>query len=506
MTRTYKTYLFTAILAFGTTGLDDVLGQASDQNLSLDTGLREIIDSRLLLGDPSRGRQLPSINEFKAQLGMKLFYSKALSGNRDTACVTCHHPVLGGGDNLSLSVGVDAEFPQLLGQGRLHQQGSHGWDGGPPVPRNAPTTFNIGLWDQFMFHDGRVESLGKTPNTNGGDGAGIRTPDVSFGMADPLAGKNLVHAQARFPVTSKEEMLGFKLNIPGGNQGIRQYLAGRLGGYGSAAQDLSYPDYWLEEFRLAFAEPLASAQQLITEQNISEAIGVYESSQVFVNTPWKAYVEGDLLAISADAKQGALLFYRDVAQGGANCASCHSGDFFTDEGFYNIAMPQIGRGKGNGPDGSDDFGRYRETGDSADLYGFRTPTLLNVEVTGPWGHSGAYTSLEGVVRHHLDPATAVENYDFTQLSQPGIQVNNMLTNTRKALAKLQQDAADGKPVIHTVALDDMQVNQLVEFLKTLTDPCVKSRECLSAWIPDEQLDADPNGDLLIAEQPMDVKL
>jgi len=45
----------------------------------------------------------------KAQLDMKLFYTKSLGGDKDSACVTCHHPMLGGGDNLSLSIGSEAE-------------------------------------------------------------------------------------------------------------------------------------------------------------------------------------------------------------------------------------------------------------------------------------------------------------------------------------------------------------------------------------------------------------
>ena len=37
------------------------------------------------------------------------------------------------------------------------------------------------------------------------------------------------------------------------------------------------------------------------------------------------------------------------------------------------------------------------------MYQFRTPTLLNVEVTGPWGHAGGFTTLEATVRHMFNP-------------------------------------------------------------------------------------------------------
>ncbi|MCF6204349.1 MAG: hypothetical protein L3J59_11890, partial [Methylococcaceae bacterium] len=84
-------------------------------------------------------------------------------------------------------------------------------------------------------------------------------------------------------------------------------------------------------------------------------------------------------------------------------------------------MPQIGPGKGDGNDGSKDFGRARETGLDVDKFSFRTPSLLNVEVTGPWTHTGSYTSLKAVVKHHLNAANAIDNYDMKQLSQFGIR-------------------------------------------------------------------------------------
>ena len=142
-----------------------------------DVELLSLINTASITGDPTTGRTLPDINDPKARLGKKLFFSKGLGGDNDSACVTCHHPSLGGGDDLSLSIGVGAETPDLLGPGRFHDMAATGYDGSPPVPRNAPTTFNIALWDQAMFHDGRVESIGKTKGVNGDDGSGIRTPD-----------------------------------------------------------------------------------------------------------------------------------------------------------------------------------------------------------------------------------------------------------------------------------------------------------------------------------------
>ncbi|MCU0507515.1 MAG: cytochrome-c peroxidase [Anaerolineae bacterium] len=460
----------------------------------VDRDLRAIVAAEGLTGDPSRGRELPSIDEPLAQLGKKLFFTKALSGDNDVACATCHHPLLGGGDNLSLSIGVGASDPDLLGPGRGHP------DVAPNVPRNAPTTFNIAMWDQVMFHDGRLESLDKLPGANGAGPAGMRTPDTLPGLADPLAGENLVDAQSRFPVTSPAEMLGYSFATHKPHRTIRAALCARLGGYGMGQGDL--PDsQWPAEFERVFGRA-DQVEALITDERIAQALGAYERSQVFVDTPWRRYVEGDDAAISDAAKRGALLFFREPAEGGAGCATCHSGDFFTDEQFYTLAVPQVGPGKRDDPYFDDpavqteDFGRWYATFDETQRYSFRTPTLLNVEVTGPYGHNGAYDTLEGIVRHHLDPAAAVAAYDPAQLIPPA-QTARTAEYTAKALAKLEEDRRSDRTTLQDVKLSDRQVDELIAFLRALTDPCVKDPACLARWLPEAD-EPDPDGLQLIA--------
>lgn len=459
---------------------------------TLNADVRAIIASQNLTGDPSTGRTLPDIESPKAQLGMKLFFTKSLGGDLDSACVTCHHPVLGGGDDLVLPVGVDADMDDLLGPGRLHNVNGEHFDGGPSVPRNSPTTFNIALWDSYLFHDGRVESLGQTPKMGGNDGLGIRTPDVPFDTSDSAAGANLVVAQARFPVTSKEEMKNFS-NFDGTNNAqVRQNLEQRLGDYGNPLGGMLAVNNWLAEFKKGFADPNGTAEELITFDNIANAIGEYESSQVFVQTPWKAYVQGDDSAISAEAKRGAKLFFNTKENGGANCSACHSGDFFTDEDFHVIGMAQIGRGKGDGENGTEDFGRFRESKDEKDKYAFRTPSLLNVTATGPWGHAGGSATLEQAVRTHLNPQVELNNYDFSQLA-PNIQAFDMVKNTQHAIDKLVANRDDGIAGIEDINLTETEIAELLAFLEVLTDPCVEDRECLSKWIPDA---SDTNPDAL----------
>ena len=59
-----------------------------------------------------------------------------------------------------------------------------------------------------------------------------------------------------------------------------------------------------------------------------------------------------------------------------------------------------------------------ETDRLEDAYRFRTPALRNVALTGPYGHNGAYATLEGIIRHHLDPLGSLVNWDPAQVLLP----------------------------------------------------------------------------------------
>lgn len=427
-----------------------------------DAKLRQRIAELKLQGTPFPDNiTLPAINTPKAQLGKKLFFSKALSGNMDTACASCHHPMLGGGDQLSLPIGADSAYPDMLGKGRFLSA-----DSSPLIGRNSPTTFNCALWENAVFHDGRIETIkhGK-----------ISTPDSGFKKADALAGNDLIHAQARFPVISNAEMKGFEFQHNAGNQSTRARIAQRLGGYDAGNGELTRAEnkYWLEQFQQAFPGLGKEPEELITEQNISEAISHYERSQVFIDNPWKRYIDGDNHALSEQQKQGALLFLTPIMQGGAACYTCHSGDKFTNENFYNVAIPQIG--KGHEENNGTDLGRFNVTQKEADKYRFRTPSLLNVAETGPWGHNGAFTNLFDIVKHMLNPVENLGTYNPGQLQQH-ISTHSWHQKTQAAI-----NAGIDVPL---QAITDEKVFALVSFLNTLTDPCVKDRECMRNWLPD----------------------
>ena len=109
---------------------------------------------------------------------------------------------------------------------------------------------------------------------------------------------------------------------------------------------------------------------------------------------------------------------------------------------------------------------------AADRYEFRTPSLHNVELTGPWGHAGAYNSLGAMVRHYRDPGRELLRYDQSQAVLPSRVDLNLLDfivmNDPARLALIAQ-SSDARPV----RLNDAEVQDLVAFLRALTDPAAR---------------------------------
>src|SRR5262245_39009134 len=72
-----------------------------------DAELRRIIQANNLTGDAINSRKLPipGMDDPMVVLGKALFWTRAMSADREVACVTCHHPFYGFGDNLPITAG-----------------------------------------------------------------------------------------------------------------------------------------------------------------------------------------------------------------------------------------------------------------------------------------------------------------------------------------------------------------------------------------------------------------
>jgi cytochrome c peroxidase len=405
------------------------------------------------------------------ELGKNLFFDKILSGNLNISCSTCHHVLTDTGDWLPLPVGEGGS-----GLGVARDTGSGAAAIHERVPRNAQPIFNLGRKTfNFSFHDGRVEICPGEPS-------GFCSP---AGDDLPQGLDNILAAQAMFPVTSPAEMAG-QGGVHNENDQANAAAANDLPlVWKIIAQKLHDEGNYLPLFQAAFPDGPDAVDEAddITYVHAANAIAAFETvNWRFDNSPFDRYLRGDKAAMSPSAKRGMRIFY-----GKDGCASCHAGKFQTDQGFHAIAMPQIGPGKGDNStgysDGHDDFGRERVTGDIADRFKFRTPTLRNVALTFPYGHAGAYSTLEAVIRHQLDPVNSLYNYDQSQVvlpSRPDLDAQDFVV--MDDLARVDAIAAANE--LAPIKLKEKQIVDLIEFLHALTDPAaIDLRKDIPASVP-----------------------
>lgn len=380
------------------------------------------------------------------KLGQLLFYDPILSGNRNIACATCHHPEFATADGVSLSLG---EGGIGLGPERRADPAN------PPearIPRNAPALFNLGAQEfTVMFHDGRLEADPAHP-------AGLRSPmdgDMMAGFASVLS------AQTMFPVLSAEEMAGSYKE----NEVARAVRKGQINGTDGAWGILSARVAALPEYVSLFtaAYPHIGSADDIAFTDISNAIAAFMAFEWRSDTaPFDGFLRGQS-TLGGPALEGLALFY-----GEARCATCHSGPFQTDHKFHPMGAPQIGPGKAAVFENHyRDEGRFRVTGNAADLYAFRTPSLRNVAFTAPYGHAGSHSDLAAFIADHADPVATLPAYDRTQVVLPKLLARDdfaVLDDPDQRAAIL---AAVTTPPI---PLTRAQITALIAFLETLSDP------------------------------------
>ncbi len=119
--------------------------------------------------------------------------------------------------------------------------------------------------------------------------------------------------------------------------------------------------------------------------DVGKAIASFERTIVTPNAPFDRYMNGEMNALSPKEKRGLILFVSK-----ASCSQCHKGPNFTDDAFHNLAVPQVGPLK-------EDLGRFNVTKDDKDRGAFKTPTVRNITLTGPYMHNGVFTTLKEVV-------------------------------------------------------------------------------------------------------------
>jgi cytochrome c peroxidase len=282
----------------------------------------------------------------KIALGRKLFFDRRLSHNNTISCAMCHVPEQGFTNNeLATPIGVE----------------------GRSIRRNAPTILNV-AYQESMFHDGRDTSL-------------------ETQIINPLLARNEM----------ANPSVGFLM-----------------------AKIANLPDY-AGLFEQAFGGGP-------TIGRVGDAIAAWERTMLAADSPfdrWRYGAKND--ALTEQQQRGFALF-----TGKAGCANCHLIDeehaLFTDHGFHDTGLGYYAdqvAARSEGPVSVEiapgvfvpleraavqsvgdprrsDLGRHEVTLDPADLWHFKTPSLRNAAVTGPYMHDGSLRTLEEVVRFYDD--------------------------------------------------------------------------------------------------------
>ncbi len=219
------------------------------------------------------------------------------------------------------------------------------------------------------------------------------------------------------------------------------------------------------EYVAAFKKVFGKSGEQVTMTEVTRAIASFERTIVSGDSPFdRWYFKGDEKAMSPAAKRGFELF---IGQG--RCVSCHvieqTTALFTDNRFHNIGVgingiqediPRlageflVAKAKGTDVDvavltdkKTSELGRFAVSDRLDDLGAFKTPTLRNVAVTGPFMHDGSMKTLRETVVH----------YNNGGVTKREDRVNDFLSGG-----------------IRPLELKDDQVDDLVAFLEALTSP------------------------------------
>jgi cytochrome c peroxidase len=234
-----------------------------------------------------------------------------------------------------------------------------GFDGTGSLTRNTPTLLNV-IYQKAFFYDGRVYELER------------QIMDV---------------------VHSKNEMQG---NLE------------------EVVNKLRTSSEYRQLFRTAFK---GSADSSITPYAVQKAITEYEKTLLSMNSRFDKYLHGRKNQLSAREVNGYNLF-----AGKALCGSCHffplfNGTvppFYKDSEYEVIGTPATAGNKRL----DDDIGRYSVSDIMEQRFAFKTPTVRNIELTGPYMHNGIYETLEEVIEFYHQGGGAGFNYEVPNQTLP----------------------------------------------------------------------------------------
>lgn len=167
----------------------------------------------------------------------------------------------------------------------------------------------------------------------------------------------------------------------------------------------------------------AFGDEEITFDRIRKSIAAFERTFISGHSAFDEFNRGKTTALNASQIRGMELF---MDTNKTNCVSCHSDHNLSDGDFHSTGLEEH----------YSDGGLETITGDPTDNGKFKTPTLRNIFLTGPYMHDGRFRTLREVVQHYNDGGHQSKNKD---------------------------------PLMRKLNLTESQMQDVVAFLESLTD-------------------------------------
>lgn len=126
----------------------------------------------------------------------------------------------------------------------------------------------------------------------------------------------------------------------------------------------------------------------VSLEKIQQAIATFERGIISTNSRFDLFVKGNKAILKDEEVLGLHLFRTK-----ARCINCHNTPLFSDNKFHNDGQALLGSR-------FEDLGLYNVTKQLKDVGAFRTPSLRETSITGPWMHHGNFPSLRDVIEFY----------------------------------------------------------------------------------------------------------
>jgi len=202
----------------------------------------------------------------------------------------------------------------------------------------------------------------------------------------------------------------------------------------------------ISEYRAMFEKAF---EREVNIEDLARAIASFERTIVSWNSRWDQFIAGDISVLTKSEMRGLILF-----QGKGRCTQCHSGWNLTDEKYHNIGigwdLPEP------------DVGRFAVTKNENSRGAFRTPTLRDVALTGPYMHDGRFETLEEVVEYYSSGVIANPYLDV-EMQRSNLSLEETLElYSQENQAKRRIDFP-----VQNLELTDQETADLVAFMEAL---------------------------------------